>query len=143
MCWVWPSEEMPPLACAEGSVEGRDRTGTYPFRKGDGAGPARLGTGAGSDVCLYFTSQDHLKELMALGATGRSIAPRISTRKPNRRVSTKAHDEFRVKYLQQPRHQGLQFGEFPDAQKAKRPGQLLRNPRLHVLSSRITQFRKS
>jgi hypothetical protein len=66
----WPNatpKEMPPLACAEGSVEGRDRTGTYLFRKGDGADPARLGTGAGSDVCLYFTSQDHLKELMAPG----------------------------------------------------------------------------
>jgi hypothetical protein len=63
--------------------------------------------------------------------------------KPNRRASTKAHDEFRVKYLQQPRHQGLQFGEFPDAQKATRPGQLLRNPRLRGLSSRITQLQKS
>ena len=66
----WPNatpQGSPPLACAEGSVEGRDRTGTPLFRKGDGADPTRLGTGAGSDVCVYFTSQDHLKELMAPG----------------------------------------------------------------------------
>jgi hypothetical protein len=43
-------------------VEGRDRTGTPLFRKGDSADPDRLGTGAGSDVCVYFTAQDHLKE---------------------------------------------------------------------------------
>jgi hypothetical protein len=51
--------DTPPLACAEGSVPGRDRTGTPIFRKGDGADTSQLGTGAGSDVCLYFTSQDH------------------------------------------------------------------------------------
>ncbi|HEV3196535.1 MAG TPA: hypothetical protein VGZ73_01480 [Bryobacteraceae bacterium] len=60
-------EGSPPLACAEGSVEGRDRTGTPIFRRGDGPDPNRLGSGSGSDVCIYFTSQDHLKELSAPG----------------------------------------------------------------------------
>jgi hypothetical protein len=57
----------PPLACAEGPVANRDLTSTPRFRQGDSWDPTRLGTGTGSDVCLYFTSQDHLKELMKAG----------------------------------------------------------------------------
>jgi hypothetical protein len=57
----------PPLACAEGPVANRDLTSTPRFRQGDSWDPKRLGTGTGSDVCLYFTSQDHLKELMKAG----------------------------------------------------------------------------
>jgi hypothetical protein len=51
--------DLPPLKCAEGEVAGRDQTGTPLFRRGDGSDPNRLGTGTGSDVCLYFTSQDY------------------------------------------------------------------------------------
>ena len=66
--WIGSTPEgSPPLACAEGSVEGRDRTGTPIFRKGDGPDPDRLGSGSGSNVCVYFTSQDHLKELTSPG----------------------------------------------------------------------------
>ena len=56
-------KDLPPLACAEGGVPGRDRTGTPLYRKGDDWDRTRLGTGSGTDVTVYFTSQDHLKEL--------------------------------------------------------------------------------
>src|SRR5271170_56182 len=79
-------------------------------------------------IALFPTNAGPCKA--SLDGTNRTQAGSL----PNRRVSTKAHDELRGKHLQQPRHQGLQFGEFPDAKKATRPGRLLGNPRVRVLS---------
>jgi hypothetical protein len=59
----WPGatpKDSPPLSC--GAISGDPI-----FRKGDGWDPSRVGTGAGSNVCIYFTAEDHLKDLMAPG----------------------------------------------------------------------------
>jgi len=55
---TWPDatpKDLPPLYCADGSVENRNSTGTpLPLR-------GLKGTGRGTDSAIYFTSQDYIK----------------------------------------------------------------------------------
>jgi hypothetical protein len=60
----WPAatrEGAPPLYCADGSVDGRDKTGTPMVRDGP------PGTGSGSDVVIHITPLDHVLSLAIPG----------------------------------------------------------------------------